>query len=103
MKKAEKIGVSVTIENIGDYAGDEVVQLYLHDEVCSVVRPSKELKGFKRVNLKQGEKKRIDFELSERDFAYWHEGEWIAESGRIIIMTGSDSENLKDTYFDYLG
>src|SRR5436305_15258613 len=59
-----QITVSVEVENTGQRAGDEVVQLYLRDLASSVIRPVRELKGFQRITLKPGEKKRVEFVLS---------------------------------------
>ena len=53
--------MTVKVTNAGRRAGDEVVQLYLHDRVASVTRPVKELRGFSRVRLKAGESKRVEF------------------------------------------
>jgi hypothetical protein len=66
-----KITVSVTVENTGSRAGAEVVQLYLQDLEASVPRPMKELKGFKKVFLKPGEKQRIVFELDKMALAFY--------------------------------
>ena len=59
--------VSVNVTNTGKRAGDEVVQLYIHDVVASVTRPVKELRGFSRVNLEPGESKRVDFKLGPEE------------------------------------
>ena len=59
-----KLTVSVEVENVGKRAGDEVVQLYIRDVAASMTRPVKELKGFQRISLQPGEKKRVEFTLT---------------------------------------
>ncbi len=70
--RMEKLTVSVEVENTGSRAGDEVVQLYIRDPVASMARPVKELKGFQRVTLQPGEKRRVEFVLGPR--ASWRSG-----------------------------
>ena len=69
--KGDSLRISVDIENTGKMEGDEVVQVYIHDELASVVRPMKELAAFKRVTLSPGEKKRVDIAVPYRRFALW--------------------------------
>lgn len=99
---AARIGVdgSVTVEvdvrNIGDRAGDEVVQIYVRDQLSSVTRPLKELKQFARVTLAPGEARTLRFTLGRDAFALWNEAmEEVVEPGRFDIMAGPDSEHLK--------
>lgn len=63
----ESVEITVTVQNVGEREGKEVVQLYINDEVSSVTTPVKELKGFKKISLKPGEKKDVTFELSTND------------------------------------
>ncbi len=93
----EKFTVSVDITNTSDYTGAEVVQLYIQDVECSVERPLKELKGFKKIKLKPGEKKTVIFELDKRDLSFYDEKTscWKAEKGIFNILVGSSS---KDTH-----
>ena len=63
MTGAETLHVSVKVKNVGDAAGTETVQLYLHDVTASVVRPVKELKDFQKVTLKPGEEETVIFEI----------------------------------------
>lgn len=65
------VRVSVTVRNIGDRAGKEAVQLYVEPHRGDVIRPVRELRAFKKVELEPGEEKTVSFELSPRDFAYW--------------------------------
>ncbi|CAM8661401.1 glycoside hydrolase family 3 N-terminal domain-containing protein [Sphingobium sp.] len=99
---AQRIGVggTVTVEvdvrNMGDRAGDEVVQLYVHDQTASVTRPIKELKGFERITLAPGETRTVRLSLGPDAFALWNlEMEEVVEPGLVDIMVGSDSQNLQ--------
>jgi beta-glucosidase len=89
--------VSIDITNSGDRAGDEVVQLYVRDEYSSLVRPIMELKRFRRITLKPGEKMTVTFELEKDAFAFYDEKteEWIVESGDFNIMVGSSSADIR--------
>ncbi len=92
----DKFTVSVDITNSGDHAGAEVVQLYVQDVECSVERPLKELKGFKKVQLDSGEKKTVVFELEKRDLSFFEEknSSWIVEKGFFNILVGSSSKDI---------
>ena len=86
--------VTCTVKNIGHYDGDEVVQLYIRDEVASVAPASKLLKGFQRIHINKGETKLVTFYLTERDLAvYSKEKGWHVEPGEFTIMVGGSSEN----------
>jgi len=71
IKSDGNVNVSVKIENNGGRAGDEVVQLYVHQTRCSVKRPVKELRGFQRISLQPGEKKTVTFVLPAGKLAFW--------------------------------
>jgi beta-glucosidase len=90
--------VKVDITNTGDVAGKEIVQLYVKDLETSVERPLKELKDFRKVRLKAGEKKTVFFTLTERDFAFWDEdlSDWKIEPGEFEILIGSSSVNIHE-------
>jgi beta-glucosidase len=85
----------VTVRNSGARAGDEVVQLYMHDPVASVSRPIQELRGFRRVALGAGEAKRVSFTLSPAQFAIWDAGYWRIEAGEIELMVGASSADIR--------
>ena len=86
--------VTCTVKNIGPFDGDEVVQLYVRDEVASVAPASKLLKGFQRVHINKGETQQMDFYLTERDLAvYSKEKGWHVEPGVFTIMVGGCSED----------
>ncbi len=91
----ETIVVSVDIENTGDRAGDEVVQLYVRDEVASVTRPRLELKGFKRVHLAPGEVRPLQFELHTTQLAFYdRDMRLIVEPGDVTVWAGFSSDDL---------
>ncbi len=94
----DNVRVSVDVTNTGDRAGDEVVQLYVRDDLASVTRPVKELKRFERVTLKPGEKKTVTFELKPADLAFWNvDMKRVVEPGTFTISAGPDSAKLKST------
>ncbi len=93
---AGTVRISVTVKNVGDREGDEVVQLYVRDPVASRVRPVKELKGFKRITLQPGEAKRVTFHLSMDQLAFYdHAMRLIVEPGTVEVMVGSSSEDIR--------
>jgi beta-glucosidase len=101
VKAGDPVTVSVDVRNTGKVAGDEVVQLYLHDVVSSVTRPIKELKGFKRVSLAPGESKTVQFTLDREAFALWNqEMKRVVEPGAFEIMVGPNSVDLKTVTLD---
>ncbi|HEX7496208.1 MAG TPA: glycoside hydrolase family 3 N-terminal domain-containing protein [Candidatus Limnocylindrales bacterium] len=86
---------SVEVANLGDRAGDEVVQLYIRDEEASVTRPVKELRGFKRVRLAAGEVRRVRFGLSVEQMAFTGvDGRLVIEPGLVTVMAGTSSDDL---------
>lgn len=94
----DRVRVSVDVTNTGARAGDEVVQLYLHDDEATVTRPVIELKRFKRVTLQPGEKKTVTFELTPRDLSLWNvDMKRVVEPGTFTISAGPDSVQLKST------
>ncbi len=90
------VTVTADIENTGIKSGEEVVQLYVSDNVSTVYMPIKELKGFKRISLAAGEKKTVSFVLNAEDFYYWNETNksYEIESGTFTIKIGGSSDNL---------
>lgn len=84
--------VTVTVKNTGTVTGDEVVQLYLHDELASVARPLKELKAFKRVALHPGESRQVELSLPYRSFGLWDRNlKFIVEPGVFKVMIAKDA------------
>jgi beta-glucosidase len=89
LTKDSKIKVSVTLTNVGNIAGKEVVQLYLHDLVASMVRPIQELKAFKKVYLEPGEAKTVEFEINEPMLRFWNcKNEFTSELGKFTVSVG---------------
>jgi beta-glucosidase len=96
IKQTETIEVSVTIANTGKYDGDEVVQLYLRDKVGSIVRPIQELKDFKKISLKVGESKTIQFKIDKQKLSFYNQQlNWVAEPGDFDLMIGSSSRDIR--------
>ena len=92
----ERVDISISVENIGGVASDEVVQLYIRDTIAQVARPVLELRGFKRVELGAGQKKRVTFSLTPDQFAFWSpRGQWLVEAGRIDFWIGASSADLR--------
>jgi len=97
IQKSQSLTVSLKIKNIGKMDGEEVVQLYLSFPDSGIQRPIKKLKGFKRVMVKKGEAKDVEFEITPESFSYWDEvsNSFIVETGRVNVMLGSSSEDIR--------
>jgi beta-glucosidase len=96
LRDEEKLIASITLTNTGKFAGEEVVQLYIQDQVASVSRPVKELKNFKKIMLQPGEKKDIAFEISTTDLKFYNSAlkyDW--EPGDFNIFIGTNSRDVK--------
>ena len=90
------IDASFILTNTGKYAGAEVVQLYLRDEVASLVRPVKELKGFTRIFLQPGESKTVHFKIDKEKLSFYNQKlQWVAEPGMFLLMIGSASDDIR--------
>lgn len=89
--------VSCTVKNIGKTAGAETVQLYVSDKEASVPRPSKELKGFRKIFLQPDESLEVFFDLNERDFSFYSTKEacWKWEPGKFELLLGSSSRDIR--------
>ena len=84
------------MKNVGDYDGDEVVQLYVRDEEASLTPPSKLLKGFRRVHINKGETASVSFTLSESDLSVFStENGWHFEPGKFTFMVGASSDDVR--------
>jgi beta-glucosidase len=106
LSRDEIFSMSVEITNTGNYAGAEIVQLYVQDVECSVERPLKELKGFKKVFIEPGKKEIISFKLGYKDLTFYDEKEncWKAEKGMFKILVGSSSRDIHlEGKIEYLG
>jgi beta-glucosidase len=89
----DSVTVSVDVTNTGGRAGDEVVQLYIHQKAGSDSRPLRELKGFERVTLEPGQTRTVTFQLGPAELGYWSTnlGRWVQEAEAFDIWVGSDS------------
>ena len=89
--------VSVDVTNTGSVTGKEIVQVYVHDQKASLVRPVKELKGFAKVELEPGETKTVSVALDFRAFAFYHTGygQWISEDGDFDILVGASCADIR--------
>jgi beta-glucosidase len=84
--------------NIGSVKGDEVIQLYIRNEIASIPRPAKELKGYARVRLLPEERKTITFHLPINQIAFYDRSlDLVLEPGKIIVMVGSSSDDIRLT------
>lgn len=102
MKRDEEIIAIVTVTNIGKYCAKETVQLYIQDVCGSFVRPVKELKGFKKIELEVGESKTVEFIITEDMLAYYGaDRQRKAEKGKfyVYIGTNSDTQNYQEFKF----
>lgn len=95
--KISKNGVKVTVQNTGKYDGEEVVQLYVGLPDASVFRPEKELKGFRKVFIKAGERKEIEIPFDDKTFRYWNvkTDSWEIEAGNYQIMIGASVSDIR--------
>lgn len=95
--------VSVTLKNSGPRDGATVVQLYIQDLAASVVRPVKELKGFRKVRLKAGEEQRVRFNIDEDDLKFFNARlQHVAEPGEFEVQIGLDSQTVQTQRFELL-
>lgn len=94
--RRQGFAVEVDVTNSGERVGDEVVQIYIRDDVSSVPRPVLELKAFRRITLKPGEKRTVRFDLTPDDLAFWDvDMNWVVEPGTFQILAGNSSVALK--------
>lgn len=94
--QADTIQATFTLTNTGDREGAEVAQLYVSDPVCSVMRPVKELKAFKKVFLKPGESRRITLDIPVSSLAFYSEAQsqFVVEPGEFILQLGASASDI---------
>lgn len=100
----DTLQISLTVKNSGHVDGKEIVQLYIGDEKCSVLRPVKELKEFAKVELKAGEEKQISFYIDADDLKFYDNkrNEWVVESGKFKAYVGASSADIRGVVeFEY--
>ncbi|MCA9734869.1 MAG: beta-glucosidase BglX [Deferribacteres bacterium] len=101
MVKTDTLDVSVEVHNTGKVDGDEVVQLYIQDEVGSVTRPVKQLRNFKRIHLRAGEMKRVSFKISAEDLQFYNIAmKNVVEPGFFKVYVGGNSVDLLEKRFE---
>lgn len=100
IKATGSLVATVRVKNTGRYDGVEIVQLYVHDLVSSVTRPVMELKGFKRIELKAGEQRTVEFEIPAGELGCYNlEMEYVVEPGEYELMIGgSSAHTIKDRF-----
>ena len=90
------VEIACMVENVGETAGSEVVQLYLHDREARVTRPVQELAGFKRVDLQPGERKRVTFTIAMNQLGFYNEDmRFVVEPGMMDVLIGTSSEDIR--------
>jgi beta-glucosidase len=99
IRDGEIAGISVELHNTGSVDSDEVLQLYVGFPDSKVKRPNKALKGFKRVHLPAGRSMMVELPLKAEDLKYWDEERhgWVLEKGRIQLMIGAASDDIRAT------
>lgn len=101
MRPGDTLIVSVDVTNTGDRAGDEVAQLYIRDEVGTLTRPVKELRGFRRITLRPGETQSVAFVLGSKDLAFHDTAlDLVLEPGFFRVYVGSSSERVEEARFE---
>jgi len=100
IKPNGELKVSVDVKNVGNLDGDEVVQLYVNDVYSSVTTPEKTLRGFKRLNVKKGETKNVEFTLTKDELGlYNRQLQFVVEPGDFEVMVGGNSTDVLKTKF----
>jgi beta-glucosidase len=101
IQAGETVTVSVTVTNVGQRAGDEVAQLYIHQRYGSASRPVRELKGFQRLTLAAGESQTLRFPLGPDELRYWNAAtrDWVIDTTTIDVFVGGDSTAARTVSF----
>lgn len=91
------VKASIEVRNAGTREGKEVIQIYVRDAESSLERPEKELKAYRKVSLKPGETRTVEFELDKRAFSFYspEKKKWVIESGVFEILAGSSSRDIR--------
>jgi beta-glucosidase len=91
----EEVTVQVDVTNVGERTGDEVVQLYIHQEVPLMTRPVKELKAFRRVTIEPRQTRTITFRLAVNQSGFYDRNDhFVVEPGTVELMVGSSSQDI---------
>lgn len=99
VSRGEQLRISVDVTNTGTVAGKEVVQLYVGDDACSLPRPVKELKGFRKIELAPGETRSVEFVINPEDLCFYDPAlpGWRSEPGGVKAYIGSSSTDIRAT------
>jgi beta-glucosidase len=90
--------VSVDVTNTGTREGDEIAQLYMHQDTSSVETPARALKGFSRIHLKPGETRTVTFAVPQHELEIWNaQGKWVVEPGQFTFWAGGSSQATLST------
>ncbi len=101
LASTESLTVHVNVTNTGQRAGDEIVQLYLRDDVASVTRPVRQLRGFRKIHLAPGETRSVNFNLGPQDFALLNQHfSPVIEAGTFTVFVGGDSTTTHQARFE---
>jgi len=97
ISESDTLTVSFKVKNTGSVAGQEIVQLYVHDVEASTFRPEKELKGFEKVELEAGEETAVTIQLNRRAFAFYNTAisDWKVEAGAFDILVGASAQDIR--------
>jgi beta-glucosidase len=92
-----RLRATMRVTNTGSRAGDDVVQLYLHDPVASISQPVRRLRGFQRVTLAPGASRTVSFRVDRSDFGFYdNRGRFVVETGRISSTPGTPRQRASD-------
>lgn len=95
---SDRLTVSVVVQNVGAYDGEEVVQLYISDPIASVTRAVRELKNFRKIFLRPQQQQEVSFAITTDDLKFYNSDlAYVWEEGEFIIHIGPDSVNTKST------
>ncbi len=100
-ENSDSIIIGVTITNVGKYKGNETVQVYVQDVTASIVRPIKELKGYKKISLNQGDKITVSIEVNKNQLGFYNnEAEYVLEDGKFNFYIGGNSRDVLEKSID---
>ncbi|MFN7327373.1 MAG: beta-glucosidase BglX [Chitinophagales bacterium] len=101
LEKGESLAASISVTNVGERVGSEVIQCYIQDLTAEVARPVKELKRFLKITLNPGETKKIQLKISQEDLSYWdNELRFRVDPGKFKLFIGGSSEAVKEADFE---
>jgi beta-glucosidase len=104
IRAGDSLGVSVTVSNTGARDADEVVQLYLRDDVASVARPVRQLVRFRRVHIRAGATETVSFTLGARDLSFYDlQMRRVVEPGAFTLFAGTNSADTRESHFVVTG